>query len=200
MPPAGPSPGGTWASSCSGASSPPPSPSVASSGSPTRRTERARSRLPAAYVRAMATIRPATDADVPAITEIANALIATTSYEWTETPHTVAERRAWLAAQQADDRPVLVADDGGVVGWATYGEFRDTTKWPGYRFTVEHTIHVAESHWSRGVGQRLMEALVEQACAAGLWAMIAGVDGSNERSIRFHERLGFREVARLPGI
>ena len=111
----------------------------------------------------MATIRPATEADVPAITEIANALIATTSYEWTETPHTVAERRAWLAAQQADDRPVLVADDGGVVGWATYAEFRDTTKWPGYRFTVEHTIHVAASHWGQGTGRRLMEALIDRA-------------------------------------
>ena len=106
------SPGGTWASSCSGASLPPPSPCTASSGSPTRRTERARSRCPAAYVRAMATIRPATDADVPAITEIANALIATTSYEWTETPHTVAERPSLAGGPAGRDRPVLVADDG----------------------------------------------------------------------------------------
>jgi len=45
-----------------------------------------------------------------------------------------------------------------------------------------------------------MEALIEHARRDGRWAMIAGIDGTNERSIRFHERLGFREVARLPGI
>jgi L-amino acid N-acyltransferase len=28
--------------------------------------------------------------------------------------------------------------------------------------------------------------------------MIAAVDGANEASIRFHERLGFVEVARMP--
>jgi len=149
----------------------------------------------------MVTIRPATDGDVPAITEITNALLTTTTYEWTETLHTVEERRAWLASRQAGGWPVLVADDAGtVLGWTGYGEFRDSTKWPGYRFCVEHTIHVAQGHWSAGVGRRLMDALIRTAREAGLWAMVGGIDGTNERSIRFHERLGFREVARMPGI
>jgi phosphinothricin acetyltransferase len=30
--------------------------------------------------------------------------------------------------------------------------------------------------------------------------VVAAVDGSNEGSIRFHERLGFLQVGRLPGI
>ena len=30
--------------------------------------------------------------------------------------------------------------------------------------------------------------------------MVAAIDGSNERSIRFHERLGFFEVAPMPEI
>jgi L-amino acid N-acyltransferase YncA len=30
--------------------------------------------------------------------------------------------------------------------------------------------------------------------------MVAGIDGSNTSSIRFHERLGFFEVARMPEI
>jgi phosphinothricin acetyltransferase len=146
-------------------------------------------------------IRPATTDDVPAITDITNALLATTTYEWTETPHTIQDRQAWLAEHQARGEPVLVAVDGDhVVGWAAYGDFRDTSRWPGYRFTVEHTIHTAESHQGRGIGRRLIEALAERARADGKRVMIAGVDGTNEGSVRFHESVGFRTVAHLPGV
>ena len=63
---------------------------------------------------------------------------------------------------------VLVAvDDGAVVGFAAYGSFRDDARWPGYRLTVEHTVHVAEGHWGRGVGRVLVEALCAHAGAAG---------------------------------
>ena len=146
-------------------------------------------------------IRPAVEDDLPAITEIYNNLLETTTHEWTETLHTVEERREWLATQQAAGCPVLVATvDDAAVGWATYGDFRDAQRWPGYRFTVEHTIHVAESYWGRGVGRALIHALADHARLAGKRVVVAGIDGANTGSIRFHERLGFREVARMPGI
>ena len=44
----------------------------------------------------MIVIRDAAPADIGAITEITNALIATTTYEWTSTPHTAADRLEWL--------------------------------------------------------------------------------------------------------
>jgi L-amino acid N-acyltransferase len=146
-------------------------------------------------------LRPASGPDVPAITAIANARLETTTAEWTEIPHTIDERTSWLHAQQRDGLPVLVAVDGDtVVGWGTYGDFRDARRWPGYRFTVEHSIHVAESHWGSGIGRSLVDALAEHARTAGKRVMIAGIDGANEGSILFHARLGFREVGRLPGI
>ena len=149
----------------------------------------------------MVTIRPAVDVDLPAITAIYNAFVPTTTHEWTEALHTVEERSGWLRAQGAAGRPVLVATDGDdVVGWASYGDFRDSTRWPGYRFTVEHSIHVAESHWNQGVGRALLGGLVDDARHAGKLVMIGGIDASNVRSIDFHARLGFREVGRLPGI
>jgi L-amino acid N-acyltransferase len=153
----------------------------------------------------MLSIRPAGAADVPAITSIQNALLATTTYEWTAEPHTEAERHAWLDAQRAAGHPVLVAvddqdGDGAVVGWAAYGDFRDSAKWPGYLPTVEHTVHVRGDQWGRGVGRRLMDALAEHARAAGKRVMVGGIDGTNVDSIRFHERLGFVETARMPGI
>ncbi len=148
-------------------------------------------------------VREALPDDLPAITEIHNALLATTAIEWTDTPHTVEERGAWLARQQAAGHPVLVAverDGGAVVGWASYGDFRDTVKWPGYRSTAELTIHVRESHWGRGAGRLLIDALVTYARAAGKHVLIAAVDGENDASVRFHERQGFAEVGRIPQV
>jgi L-amino acid N-acyltransferase YncA len=111
------------------------------------------------------------------------------------------EIAAWLDAQDRVGNPVLVAVvDDRVAGWASYGDFRDSVRWPGYRFTVEHTIHVDESAWGSGVGRALMTALVDHARAAGMHTMIAGIDGANDASIRFHERLGFVTVARVPEV
>jgi len=96
---------------------------------------------------------------------------------------------------------VIVAEIGGkVVGYACYGDFRDSRKWPGYRFVVEHTIHVDEKHWKGGVGRALIEALCQRAVTDGKRVMVGAIDGENTGSIRFHERCGFVEVGRMPGI
>ena len=85
-------------------------------------------------------------------------------------------------------------DARGVCGFATFGDFR---AWPGYRFTVEHTVHVRADGRSRGIGTLLVQALFPRAAALGKHVMIAGVDAANAASIRFHERLGFTQSGRL---
>ncbi|MGZ4682327.1 MAG: N-acetyltransferase family protein [Acidimicrobiales bacterium] len=149
----------------------------------------------------MVVIRDATPADVGAITEITNAQILTTTYEWTSTPHAVADRLAWLERHRVEGRPVIVAADGAtVVGWAGFGDFRDTARWPGYLPVVEHTIHVRQGHWGQGIGRLLIDALAERARHAGKRVMVGAIDGENIDSIDFHRRLGFVEVGRMPGI
>ncbi len=140
-------------------------------------------------------IRPATDRDCIGIASILNATLATTAIEWTDTPRSEDEIRGWLGAHEV----VLVAEEAdAVVGVAAYGWFRDVGKWPGYRFTVEHTIHVREDHWGRGLGRELMSDLIDLARQNGKHTMVGAVDGANQASLRFHERLGFVEVGRLP--
>jgi phosphinothricin acetyltransferase len=143
----------------------------------------------------MATIRPADAADADSMASIVNALLPSTTIEWRYEPYSPDAMLDWMRAHEC----VLVAEERGeVVGLAAFGPFRDTTKWPGYRFTVENTIHVREDHWRSGVGQALMRSLIDLARSSGKHSMIAAVDGANPSSIRFHEHLGFREVARLP--
>jgi L-amino acid N-acyltransferase YncA len=146
-------------------------------------------------------VRDAEAGDVEAITAIQNAFIGSAAIEWTDAEYSVDERRAWLDSQRAAGYPVLVAvANGEVVGWASFGEFRDTRRWPGYRFTVEHTIHVRHDQWGRGVGRQLIDVLVERATALGFHVMVAAVDGENAASLTFHERVGFVEVARMPQV
>jgi len=90
---------------------------------------------------------------------------------------------------------VLVAvEEGVVVGFASFGDFRAS---PGYRYTVEHSVHVRAGRRGSGLGQALMQPLIARARALGKHVMMAGVDADNAGSIRFHERLGFERVGRL---
>ena len=136
--------------------------------------------------------------DGTSIAAILNALIPSTTIEWTEELHDERTMVGWLAAHPV----VLVATDeeGDVIGVAAYGWFRDAVARPGYRFTVEHTVHVHRDHWRRGVGRVLMERLIHEARRNGMHTMVGAVDSANHASIRFHERLGFVESARMPGV
>jgi phosphinothricin acetyltransferase len=147
----------------------------------------------------MIEIRDAILDDLPATLAIYNALIETTTVAWTERPQTLAERAAWFGEQQQRGFPVLVAVDAGeVIGTASYGDFRDSVHWPGYRHTAEHSVHVRIDRRGQGVGQQLMDSLIDRARGNGIHVLVAGIDAENAASIRFHERLGFREVARMP--
>jgi L-amino acid N-acyltransferase len=135
------------------------------------------------------------DTDLQGLVAIYNDVIATSTATFTMTAVTLAERREWWRARIAQGYPVLIARDAhGVAGFGTFGEFR---AWPGYRHTVEHTLHVRADARGRGIGTQLLLALMERARLAGKHVMIAGIDGDNTGSIRLHERLGFTQAGRL---
>ena len=92
------------------------------------------------------------EADLPGLLAIYNDVIATSTAVYSDRPTTLDERREWWQARQRAGYPVLVArDDSGVVGFATFGDFRS---WPGYRHTVEHTVHVRADCRGRGIEDR----------------------------------------------
>ncbi len=140
-------------------------------------------------------IRDAREEDLPGMLAIYNDVLKTSTAIYNDTPVTLENRREWWEARVAQGYPVLVAidaDDHAVAGFASFGDFRS---WPGYRFTVEHTVHVRADRRGQGVGQALMQPLIARATAIGKHVMIAGVDADNSASIRFHERLDFVRVA-----
>ena len=137
----------------------------------------------------------AIESDLEGIVGIYNEVIANSTAVFANLPVTVDERRRWWQARTAQGYPVLVAhDEQGVVAFGSFGDFR---AWPGYRFTVEHTLHVRADARGRGIGTRLLRALIERASALGKHVMIAGIDADNAASIRIHERFGFTRAGRL---
>ncbi|KRQ01340.1 acetyltransferase [Bradyrhizobium pachyrhizi] len=143
-------------------------------------------------------IRPATEQDIPAITAIFNEAVANSNAIWTEKQDSEAERLAWMTARQALGYPVLVAVEGAtVLGYGTFGDFR---AFPGYRYSVEHSVYIHADHRGRGLGRIIVDELIAAATALGKHVMIAGIDGGNPASLRLHARAGFVEVARMPEV
>ncbi len=140
-------------------------------------------------------VRAAAASDLPGILDIYNDVIRNSTAVYALDPVTLDERRAWLEARQALGFPVLVAaaEDGEVLGFASFGDWRGA--WPGYRYTVEHSVHVRADRRGTGIGRRLVEALFPLALGLSKHVMLGGIDARNAASLRFHERLGFAPAA-----
>ncbi|BDP43661.1 phosphinothricin acetyltransferase (plasmid) [Deinococcus aetherius] len=131
--------------------------------------------------------------DLPTILDIYNEAVLNTTASYDYEPTNLEARLGWFDAKMEQGLPVFVAQDQGtVVGWGSYGPFR---AWPGYLYTVEHSVYVAADQRGKGIGRRLLPPLIEHARAKGLHAMIAGIDADNAASLRLHEGLGFVKVA-----
>jgi L-amino acid N-acyltransferase len=139
-------------------------------------------------------IRDATEIDLAGILAIYNEIIAHSTAVYMEEPATLEDRRAWFAQRQGSGFPVIVAAEArGVVGFASFGDWRGG--WGGYRHTVEHSVHVRADARGGGIGTALMSVLFERGAAIGKHVMVGGIDAANAASRRFHQRLGFAEVA-----
>ncbi len=138
-------------------------------------------------------IRPATTADAAQIAAIWNHAIRDTVITFNPVEKTVEE----VAALMTPKQPCLVWDEGGVQGFARYGQFRGGE---GYRFSVEHTIMLRDTVQSKGAGRALLTSLCDRAKTAGMHMMFAGVSAENAGAVAFHSKMGFTTAAVLPEV
>ena len=140
-------------------------------------------------------LREATAADLPALLAIYNHAVVHTTASYDYTPRSAVKQLAWFDAKQEAGYPVVVAEcEGEVAGYASYGPFR---AWDGYRFTVEHSVYVAERFRRRGIASALLAQILERAGAQGMHLMVGAIDAANEGSIELHRRLGFQDAGIL---
>ena len=142
------------------------------------------------------TLRPSTEADLPAIQAIyAQAVEHGTGTFETEVPSVeeMGRRRAEVLGRNL---PWLVAERGGeVLGYAYANYFRPRLA---YRFCVEDSIYRAPAAQGQGVGRLLLAELIARCEAAGARQMLAVIgDAHNAGSVGVHTALGFQHTGVL---
>jgi L-amino acid N-acyltransferase YncA len=143
-------------------------------------------------------LRDAAPADAPCLAAIYAHHVVNGFASFDTHPPAAGEFERRIAQVTGAGWPWLVAAaDGAVVGYAYACPIRDR---PGYRFTCEDSIYVAQDWRGRGVGRRLLAALILRCEAAGFRQMVAVVGGGEPASLALHARLGFAEVGRLRAV
>jgi phosphinothricin acetyltransferase len=142
-------------------------------------------------------IRLAESRDLPAINEIYNHYVLTSTTTYQEVPSTLEERLAWFTGRPAGHVVTVAELDGRVVGWGSLGTFRVRSA---YRFTVENSVYVQHEMHRRGIGSTLLMDQIRRAREHGFRVIVAGIDAEQDASLALHARHGFIETGRLPGV
>jgi phosphinothricin acetyltransferase len=143
-------------------------------------------------------IRPATEADIPAIAAIYGHSVATETASFEFDPPGEAEMARRMALTREGGYPYFVCEgkDKRVLGYAYAGSYRPRI---GYNHVVEDSIYVAPEAQRQGVGKALLSRLIAESEALGFRQMVAVIGDSRlTGSIELHRKQGFEIVARMP--
>ncbi|WP_017178600.1 GNAT family N-acetyltransferase [Actinomyces timonensis] len=143
-------------------------------------------------------IRPATMSDSPAIRQIRNAAVRESLAIWTSVEQDPTGAEAWLAPMVRRGTALVAHVTGrpqDVVGFAVAGPWHS---YEGYARTVEDSIYLSPAAQGKGLGARLLAALIEASQRAGDRTMIALIEAGNVTSVHLHERYGFTTVGTIP--
>ncbi len=136
-------------------------------------------------------VRYGVEEDIPAITAIYSHAVLNGTGTFEINPPGEAEMKIRRRVIAASNYPYLVAEtaDRKVVGYAYANTYRPREA---YAKTVENSVYVRDGFQGRGVGHKLLAALIDHAAIRGFRQMIAVIgDSENIGSIRLHEKCGF---------
>ncbi|MGK2950652.1 MAG: N-acetyltransferase family protein [Acidimicrobiales bacterium] len=136
-------------------------------------------------------LRLATLDDAPAIQEIYNLEVTTSTATFDLVPRSLEEQQAWQASRSGVHAVLVVELDGAVAGFGSLSPWRDR---PAYSTTVEDSVYVHRHHHGRGAGRALLDELVTVATAHGFHACMARIVGGHQASIGLHHACGFEVV------
>lgn len=137
-------------------------------------------------------IRPATPDDAFAICTIYNYYIENTVITFEEEPITVEEMAERIRTYSEKYTYLVYEENGEVVGYA-YGSSWRARK--AYRFSTETTVYLKDGAAGKGIGTLLYSQLIEDLKVKGFHSLIGCITLPNEKSVKLHEKMGFKKVA-----
>ena len=140
----------------------------------------------------MISIRLATPGDAQAILNIYAPYIQNTSFTFeTEVPSIDAFKERIRACLQ--NWPWLVCEINGTIAGYAYGaKYRERVA---YQWCVESSVYVHDDFQRTGVAKALYSALIEMVRMQGFTNLYAVINLPNEKSVSFHESMGFEYFA-----
>lgn len=134
-------------------------------------------------------IRKMAEQDWPAVRSIYEEGMATEDATLeTEAP----SFEAWDAGHMMECRLVATFAEQ-VVGWAALSRVSSRCVYAG---VAEVSVYISAEERGRGIGRRLLQALVSESEQNGIWTLQAGIFPENGPSIALHEKCGFRRIGR----
>lgn len=111
-------------------------------------------------------------------------------------PRTEAMIHEWFAAKDRAGYPVIgvVDPEGGLLGFGSFGQFR---AFPAYKYSMEHSLYVANRFRGLGVGRKLLQEIIDCAISQGYHTLIGGIDSENTVSKELHRTFGFTHVGTI---
>jgi phosphinothricin acetyltransferase len=139
-----------------------------------------------------ARIRNARKEDCEAIADIYNYYVENTDISFEETKVSREEIEKRLLNITKEYPWIVYEKDGVIRGYAYLSKWKDRSA---YRFTAETTIYVRSDEMGRGIGSLLLGRLMETVRSTKIHVLMAVIALPNEKSVRVHEKYGFRKVA-----
>jgi Sortase and related acyltransferases len=102
----------------------------------------------------------------------------------------VPEWSRWDSAHRKDCRLVALIN-GQVVGWIALSYVSGRCVFAG---VAEVSIYIHPDFQRKGVGDKLLEALIKESELRGIWTLQSGIFPENTASMRLHQKHGFRIV------
>jgi phosphinothricin acetyltransferase len=139
-------------------------------------------------------IRKAELKDVPAITNIYNDAILHSTATFDTEVKSIDNRIAWFH-EHPDKYPIVVAEEHGeVVGFASMTRWSDRAA---YDDTAEISIYIQQTHRGKGLGNILMQTIIQKGKEGGLHCILSRITEGNDMSIHLHKKYGFETVGVL---
>jgi len=142
----------------------------------------------------MLKFRSARREDLDVITEIYNEAIIKTVATFDTEPKTYEDQKKWFDDHGSKNPIQVVELNGVIVGWASLSKWSDRCA---YSDTAEISLYVREEYQGKGIGRRLIEAIMKEGEKSGLHTIIARITEGNESSLHLHRSVGFTHIGTM---